>query len=119
MDFLRNWLTDRGLTDAIISVVVPIVLFVIALLVAWFVHVVIRRIVLRILKRVIRHTQTSWDDILLSENVFDRALRLVPAIILHVARPSSSATTRGSRVPSKASCSSSWSCSSYSCCSHF
>ena len=87
LDFLRDWLLRQGLGRTTDLVITGMEIALVAILAA-LADIVAKRIVVRGLENLVRHTTTSWDDILVKRRLFHRLSHLAPALVVYVFAPS-------------------------------
>ncbi|MBN1968602.1 MAG: mechanosensitive ion channel [Candidatus Delongbacteria bacterium] len=54
------------------------------LILAWISNYIAKKIVYRIIKKVVEKSKNRWDDVLLSNNVFDNLIKIVPGSIIYL-----------------------------------
>ena len=81
--FIRDWLLRQGLGRATDPVVTGVEIAFVVILAA-IANLVAKRIVVRGLENLVRHTTTSWDDILVKRRLFHRLSHLAPALVVYV-----------------------------------
>ena len=71
-----------GISGPAVPIVRHILLAAVAVVLAWASYTICRRILTPVLHRITRRTPSSWDDILLGDNVLKAACQIMPAIVV-------------------------------------
>ncbi len=87
MEWIRDWMTDRGMQPGAAEIAAYVALAFGILVLAWISWFVAKRIVLSILKRVISKSAVEWDDVILENQVFSRLAELAPAFVVYLTVP--------------------------------
>ena len=85
--FLKNWMIRNGFSAHQANIVMDITDFIIAILIIVVVYYVLKYIVLGIIRKIVRRSNTTWDDAFYHNKVFNKALLLVPGLMLVAALP--------------------------------
>jgi miniconductance mechanosensitive channel len=75
LDLVSSRLDEYPLIATLIGIVV-------LALIAWIADLIAKRQLVRLLRGLARRTRSTWDDALISEQVFSRFAKIVPAIIV-------------------------------------
>jgi miniconductance mechanosensitive channel len=85
--FFKNWMTRNGFSVEVAENVRDITDFLISVLIIIVVYYVLKFLVLSIIRKIVRRSNTTWDDALYNNKVFNKALLLVPGLMLAVILP--------------------------------
>ncbi|MDD3742768.1 MAG: mechanosensitive ion channel [Lentimicrobiaceae bacterium] len=85
--FFKNWMTRNGFSVEMAENVRDITDFIIAVVIILVLYYVLKYIVISIIRKVVRRSNTTWDDALFNNKVFNKALLLVPGLMLAVVIP--------------------------------
>ena len=85
--FIKNWMTRNGFAVQHAETVRDITDFVIAIVIIVVVYYALKFIVLGIVRKIVRRSNTTWDDAFYNNKVFNKALLLVPGIMLAASIP--------------------------------
>ena len=83
IDIFNDWLVGKGLSEAVTGMLMRVIIFVLILLVSFISYYIAKRFILKGVTTIISKTTTTWDDKILSNKVFSRLAKLVPAIIIY------------------------------------
>lgn len=83
MQLITNLLVDKcNLSPTVASMINSVILFIAMVALAILANIVAKHIILRAIRQVAKRSKTSWDDILITHNVFTRLSHLAPAIVI-------------------------------------
>lgn len=85
--YIKNWMTRSGFTVQQADIMRDITDFALAIAIIIIVYYVLRYVVLGIIRKIVRRSNTTWDDALYNNKVFNKALLLVPGLMLAAALP--------------------------------
>lgn len=82
-DAIKDWLFETFAISGKTAEWVRLIIYLIGLTVAWTILVYIaKRLITTIFTRLAKRTETIWDDVMLSNGVFDKLAYLLPAILM-------------------------------------
>lgn len=79
---IREWLLNQGLSSSWATPLLRLGLGLAVVFAAWLAKVVARLAVRKVIQKMVSTSSTNWDDIAMRHGVFDRLLRLAPALIV-------------------------------------
>lgn len=85
--FLKNWMTRNGFSAAVAENARDIADFIIAVLIIILIYYILKYVVLGVIRRIVRRSNTTWDDAFYNNKVFNKALLLIPGLMLVAAIP--------------------------------
>lgn len=77
-------LSEHGLSENWASVSAHIMVILLILLICILTYLFVKKILYRLVGAYTSFSKNKWDDILFSQNLFDRIARLAPGIIVHI-----------------------------------
>ncbi|MDA8693158.1 mechanosensitive ion channel family protein [Saprospiraceae bacterium] len=87
LDIVNDWLVAQGLNVSVADTVLRVIIFALIILVSWISYYIAKYFLLKGVTAVISKTETLWDDKILSNKVFSRLAKLVPAVIIYKTIP--------------------------------
>lgn len=82
--WIRNFLSQTGFESTQLEWLVHLLMSSGVLLLAVVASVITRRLLIRGIRYLAEKTQTTWDDILVKEGVFDRLGHIAPAAVIYI-----------------------------------
>ncbi|WNC68711.1 mechanosensitive ion channel family protein [Thalassotalea nanhaiensis] len=86
-ELIQQWLTMGGLSERLVLPVSAAIGFVLLLTICWISYYIAKHFVLKFVHKIVTKTSNEWDDLLISQKVFDRISWLIPAILLLALMP--------------------------------
>ncbi len=86
-NWLFEWLGKTGLSAETAKVIIDYMWFTVLLLAALVSFYITRKILLETVKQWVRHSKTSWDDVLVKHRFFRKLSLAVPVIIVNYITP--------------------------------
>lgn len=82
---INNFLVDLGIQSEDLILTINIVFnFIIAVLVGWLSYVIVKKWLARLVLKIVGKTQVSWDDLLFSQQFFNRLAFLITIIVFTI-----------------------------------
>ncbi len=84
LEVIGNYLVEHGISEGLSKVLSTgfiVILVILSCIVADF---IIKRVLLKLLERYIRGNKIKWDNFLLERKVFQKASKIIPAIIIYI-----------------------------------
>ena len=85
--YVEQFIQMCGITGSAVTVVRFILLVIIAIILASAAGILFRKIVTPIVRNITSRTKTTWDDVLLSDDILKAASRIVPAVVIWILLP--------------------------------
>ncbi|WNC72279.1 mechanosensitive ion channel family protein [Thalassotalea psychrophila] len=86
-ELIQQWLTMTGLSERLILPVSAAIGLVLLLTICWISFYIAKHFVLKFVHKMVTRTNNQWDDLLISQKVFDRISWLIPAVLLLALMP--------------------------------
>lgn len=88
---MREWIDslilEIGLGETITAYITTATVIVVILLAGILAYYISKKLLLKFLKTAISKSKTEWDDIFFQHKVFERAILIIPALVVYVAAP--------------------------------
>ncbi len=84
---IKNWLEAQGIGGKWSVCLTNIIMVIFVILVSWILYIIVKRILIKSMEAFAARSKTKWDDILLKNKVFERLIRIVPALVVHAFAP--------------------------------
>lgn len=84
---IKNWLESQGIGGKWSVCLTNIIMVIFVILVSWILYIIVKRILIKSMEAFAARSKTKWDDILLKNKVFERLIRIVPALVVHAFAP--------------------------------
>ena len=82
---INNFLVDWGIQSPDLILTINIAFnFLIAGLVGWLAYMIIKKWLARLVLKIVGKTQVSWDDLLFSQQFFNRSAFLITVIVFTI-----------------------------------
>lgn len=81
--YLKEWLTDSGLSENASSIIADYSGFILVIVFALIVFYIAKYIIVSWVHRLAARSASNWDDVFVQRKVFKRLAYLIPAIIIH------------------------------------
>ncbi|OUS32089.1 mechanosensitive ion channel protein MscS [Thalassotalea sp. 42_200_T64] len=86
-ELIQTWLTASGLSGNLIAPVSAVIGLVLLLSICWISFYIAKHQVLLLVHKIVTRSSNQWDDLLVSNKVFDRIAWLVPVLLLLALMP--------------------------------
>ena len=87
MDLLITFFKEKGANEDFSQILANAAITASLIIICFIVHFILKHIVMRILTKIIKGNKLEWDDILLKRKVIQRAILIVPGILIYSASP--------------------------------
>lgn len=81
-ELIQKWLTLSGISESLIQPVSAVIGLVLLLTICWISYYITKHLILKFVHKMVTRTTNEWDDLLISQKVFDRISWLIPAVFL-------------------------------------
>ncbi|WOH36302.1 mechanosensitive ion channel family protein [Thalassotalea fonticola] len=81
-ELIQQWLTISGISESLIQPVSAMIGLILLLTICWISYYITKHLVLKFVHKIVTRTTNEWDDLLISQKVFDRISWLIPAVLL-------------------------------------
>lgn len=85
LDLINEYFISYGAEDKAAGIFATLTITLVLILICLVVNVIFKHVFLRIVTKIIRSNKLTWDDILLERKVIQRAMGIVPGIIIYSA----------------------------------
>ena len=83
MEFIKNYLSEFGLTPTLVSFLSTIAMILFIGLICIVANIITQKVVIRIITHYVIKSKFRWDSMLLERKIFHKLSHIVPAIIIH------------------------------------
>lgn len=83
LDWFGNYFENYGADESFSGILAALAITFVLLLTCILVHIILKKIILRIVTKIIRSNKLTWDDVLLERKLIQRAILIVPGIIIY------------------------------------
>jgi miniconductance mechanosensitive channel len=85
LDLFNEYFISYGAEDKVAGIFATLTITLVLILICLVVNVIFKHVFLRIVTKIIRSNKSTWDDVLLERKVIQRAMGIVPGIIIYSA----------------------------------
>ncbi|RLV59011.1 mechanosensitive ion channel family protein [Parashewanella curva] len=79
---VNAWLLHHGFSQGLAEALTAMTMLIISILLVWLVYLVVKSVILRFIHALIHRTKVQWDDLLVEHKVFDKAVIVLPILVL-------------------------------------
>ncbi|WP_133405355.1 mechanosensitive ion channel family protein [Parashewanella tropica] len=79
---VNAWLLQHGFSTGLAEALTAMIMLIIAIVLVWLLYLVVKSVILRFIHALIHRTKAQWDDLLIKHKVFDKAVMVLPILVL-------------------------------------
>ncbi len=86
-EWIESLIPELGLSETLTASITTAILLIVILLASILAYYISKKLLLKFLQTIISKSKTKWDDIFFQHKVFERAILIIPALVVYVAAP--------------------------------
>lgn len=86
-EWIENQMLEIGLSETMAAYITTAIVLIVVLLASILAYYISKKLLLKFLQTIISKSKTKWDDTFFQHKVFERAILIIPALVVYVAAP--------------------------------
>lgn len=87
VEYIKKWLVSQGVGEGWSLCATNVIMVLLIVLISLILYTAAKRIISKVMETIAAKSNTKWNTILLENKVFERLIRIVPALVVHAFAP--------------------------------